>query len=166
MRKESCEESRQDANENIKDMSSGVAVDEICVPLANEDPVALHEDGQCVDDIETGIPVESRNRADSSGDLSTSDLGDALVDEFGYDECDSQFVSLPIPGQCRRDLLPEEEYHRCTHRQVPNGCAICLSVFQPTDDVTWSSNPDCNHVFHHKCVAGCGAGALQNPSIV
>lgn len=159
MRKESCEDSRQGANQKIKDLPPGVAADEIRVSLVNDDPGALIEDGQGVDDIEMGTPVKSRKRADSSGDLSTSDLGDELVGELGYDECDSQFVSLPSPGQCRRDLLPKEEYHRCTHRQVPNGCAICLSVFQPTDDVTWSSNPDCNHVFHHKYVAA----ALQIP---
>ena len=39
-----------------------------------------------------------------------------------------------------------------TRRKAPNQCSICLAPYQAHDAVTWSSNADCSHVFHHECI--------------
>eukprot|EP00573_Skeletonema_grethae_P008401 CAMPEP_0201696080 /NCGR_PEP_ID=MMETSP0578-20130828/7852_1 /ASSEMBLY_ACC=CAM_ASM_000663 /TAXON_ID=267565 /ORGANISM="Skeletonema grethea, Strain CCMP 1804" /LENGTH=255 /DNA_ID=CAMNT_0048182021 /DNA_START=36 /DNA_END=800 /DNA_ORIENTATION=+ len=37
-------------------------------------------------------------------------------------------------------------------REVPNSCAICLTEYEVSDNVSWSANPQCPHVFHEKCI--------------
>lgn len=37
-------------------------------------------------------------------------------------------------------------------RQVPSGCAICLSAFLAQEKISWASNEACPHVFHHDCL--------------
>jgi len=70
-----------------------------------------------------------------------------VVDEF-TDDITSRII-VPLPGECRQELLPEGISGHT--REVPNGCAICLCEFDEDHRVCWSGNPDCPHVFHHKC---------------
>jgi hypothetical protein len=37
-------------------------------------------------------------------------------------------------------------------RMVENECSICLCEYNVGDDVVWSSNPQCDHVFHETCI--------------
>jgi hypothetical protein len=98
-------------------------------------------------DIESGTDVSSRERALSNENLSTSDISDEILEEIAQFEDENELIKIPIAGECRHDLLPESGGR--AQRQVPNGCAICLSAFDVEDKVTWSSNRDCCHVFHH-----------------
>lgn len=88
---------------------------------------------------ETDTPVrESRaNSEDSNGLL-----------EFEFDN--GQQVRVPLAGQAVGNgstaCIPPER------RVVSNGCAICLCPFNEGEEITWSSNPDCCHVFHNDCI--------------
>jgi hypothetical protein len=31
-------------------------------------------------------------------------------------------------------------------------CSICLAEYQERDEICWSQNPDCMHVFHYRCI--------------
>lgn len=37
-------------------------------------------------------------------------------------------------------------------RNVPRHCAICLGEYELNEEVTWSSNAQCTHIFHKGCV--------------
>jgi hypothetical protein len=46
--------------------------------------------------------------------------------------------------------LPSDAPHGS--RMVPGGCAICLCPYEPDDQVTWSKEDTCQHVFHSECI--------------
>ncbi|GKY99322.1 hypothetical protein MPSEU_000887300 [Mayamaea pseudoterrestris] len=100
--------------------------------------------------------TESDSPTASTIDESDIEKGDARCDEEDEDD-DVDFmgengttVKVPVAGHEVIDDEGDNEQKDC--REVPNGCAICLSLFKPDDRISWSSNPDCSHVFHHDCV--------------
>lgn len=52
-------------------------------------------------------------------------------------------IIIPIPG--------ESNTSESEKREVGDSCAICLSSFSVGQEVVWSSNKECVHVFHHDC---------------
>jgi hypothetical protein len=95
-----------------------------------------------VEDFEAPPPMTKRTSSDSVSDDEDREI---LVVDF-YDT--NEVIYVPLPGQENTN----DEEAVSTRRQVINGCAICLSTFTPEERITWSSNPDCAHIFHHDCV--------------
>ena len=54
----------------------------------------------------------------------------------------------PAPGASEETISPHVE----ERRQIPSGCAICLSEFRAEERISWASNSECPHVFHHDCL--------------
>ncbi len=75
-----------------------------------------------------------------------------------WDLCGAdEFVYVPMPGQGHTGNAGEEQKDKDTTaqvqlRQAPSGCAVCLSQFLANEKISWSSNADCSHVFHHECL--------------
>ena len=78
---------------------------------------------------------------------SDSEDSDDELPAFEFDN--DQMVCIPLPGQVVK-TEPTGSTHS-SRRLVSNGCAICLSLFEEGDKITWSSNPDCCHVYHSDC---------------
>jgi hypothetical protein len=75
-----------------------------------------------------------------SASISESD-GEGEVLVFDFDDS-NQKVYVPRPGETNEDTA---------RRLVTSGCAICLSLFEANEKITWSSNPECPHIFHSDC---------------
>mmetsp|Transcript_2349 Transcript_2349/g.3858 ORF Transcript_2349/g.3858 Transcript_2349/m.3858 type:complete len:370 (+) Transcript_2349:229-1338(+) len=103
--------------------------------------------------IDMDIEAQSDNhpvKEQRSGSLSeeSEEAGEVLVFDF---EDSNQKVYVPLPGQTNSDA-GENEGRPSTRRLVSSGCAICLSLFDPEEKITWSANPECPHIFHSDCV--------------
>jgi len=64
--------------------------------------------------------------------------------DMNPDEVDIEGVpywNLPLPG--------DPGFHT---RKVTGVCAVCLGCYVCGDEVVWSSNPKCHHVFHTDCL--------------
>lgn len=89
-----------------------------------------------------------RNAQSPSEDIEAPTTSGLLVDDnddIGLEafQDSNSYVVLPLPGN---DSSEKKIRH------VPNGCSICLSRFKEDEKITWSSNKDCLHAFHHDCL--------------
>jgi RING-like zinc finger len=144
-----------------KDINDGDD-DAVFAILVNDDGEAGAEEARRSLDVEVGgggtaaasglDNEEEQERRDDratlgseSADLSTS-FGDGTSSSRAW-------IRVPSAGH------PQEasEKDRCRQRLVPSQCAICLSSMARGENVTWSSNPNCQHVFHYRCVPQIGS---------
>ena len=64
-------------------------------------------------------------------------------------ECCQSVVLVPKPGQSSA----AGGGSTCDpKREVPNLCCICLTDYQSGQEIAWSSNWSCRHVFHKSCL--------------
>ena len=141
----------------------------------DESPCVSNDDG-CDDNHFGNDDIEMQgSKSNVQEEVRTDDNGSTIS------ECDDlmgrrRTVFVPLPGQkvaeCQGNKgEPLNCDHECgsttksiettkTQRHHPqqqqraysDGCAVCLNPFEVNQKVTWSSNPDCPHVYHHQCL--------------
>jgi hypothetical protein len=70
---------------------------------------------------------------------------------------ESRLIFIAKPGLTWKTDDPVEGVPCCIEalksiRVVPGFCTICLSGFYPDHEIVWSSNSECDHVFHRECM--------------
>jgi len=104
----------------------------------------------CTDTYITEDPPET---AKEKKKRSNSEDSDDNLPKFVSDT--DQMVRVPLAGLAVETETEQADSTRTqvvNRRVVSNGCAICLCPFEEGEEVTWSSNPDCSHVFHSDCI--------------
>lgn len=84
------------------------------------------------------------NDIEADNDTSDNEVDTMQVDFALSKQCSETIVRVPHAGE----VMGSAE----TRRDIPNGCAICLSEFEAGHRVTWASNGDCPHCFHEQCI--------------
>ena len=91
----------------------------------------------------------------------TASNGDEHDDGAGREDGEGADDAVPRGNDSDEGEHDNDNY--CTHkndearrrallRDVPHFCAICLGEYKPSDSISWSSNPECTHVFHRECI--------------
>ena len=91
---------------------------------------------------------------------------DASVSAGTSDQARSQYthIVIPYPGH-GRDIESKRE-DDSNMREVPIFCAICLGEYTISEQVSWSSNSGCPHVFHRECITQWFLTLLKSKSHV
>ena len=108
-------------------------------------------------DVETGIvsTVNINGKAEKNAtdpvmeviEGTEEDDDDAPSEDFHVEEFGEEAGHILIPASGEQQSNKPNEL-----RHVPNGCSVCLSPFAVGESITWSSNSECKHAFHHSCI--------------
>jgi cell division septation protein DedD len=83
------------------------------------------------------------------------DLVDLEGQENHFSESTHHFL-VPPPGitwrQFQNDEEVKEDRESAAARAVSSHCSICLCDMEVGDQITWSANISCNHVYHYDCI--------------
>jgi len=93
---------------------------------------------------------DHNNKDDCSTNSSDNDEGTLYID-FSLVQTSDTYVRVKCAGQSIDDHGNDDDQHS-SRRDVPNGCAICLSEFDAGHRITWASNPECPHCYHEDCI--------------
>lgn len=130
--------------------------------------------GATHDDDDSGVSLQlstckgvirEKFSSDDTSVSSADDTANPHPHDFDKDE-ESIFIRIPLPGLVLNNsafFLDESETNETTRsaiarartgvvRTVPGFCTICLSGYTPGSDIVWSSNRQCEHVFHTDCM--------------
>jgi hypothetical protein len=81
-------------------------------------------------------PKEDNIEASADESLSQADI----------EECPGDYDGRVVVNRIANDKLSKEI-------SAPNSCAICLERYSYGEEVVWSANENCHHIYHKGCIA-------------
>ena len=122
--------------------------------------IRLRDYTHAVQESDVIRPPCSRSRTNAcwecvagDGDTRSICVGDIAAPEQhdfrSCGECCQSVVLVPKPGQRSAATCDTSNGPK---REVPNLCCICLTDYQSGQEIAWSSNRSCRHVFHKSCL--------------
>jgi RING-type zinc-finger len=93
--------------------------------------------------------IIKRDDSDTSDDESTADVD--------LEEGPADYDGHIVVNRTATDSLSEE-------LAAPNCCAICLESYTCGEEVVWSANEKCHHIYHKDCIAAYFAHAKKKKS--
>jgi len=140
---------------------------------ANESPDESNDSGYD-NDIEMQMSKTKLDVEDEEKEEVETDDGGSTFSEYDDSLNDQRTIFVPLPGQkaieCQGDkdvfsncncdsakmsveaIESQQRHLQQQRRAYSDGCVVCLNPFEVNQKVTWSSNKDCQHVFHHQCL--------------
>jgi hypothetical protein len=115
-------------------------------------------DGLC---IETSLTSDdnSGNKSSSNGEVKRKwpfimgkHISKRKEDEVDNNNNTDICTTIPPPENEAAAAAALDKNNKLCRRQVPIFCSICLSEFDLSQQICWSSNTACTHVFHSECM--------------
>ena len=101
--------------------------------------------------------LDSTNSTSCTTSLHTKSSSHENISSLDRNLVRDQNIFVPPPGVC-------QVVNNCS-REVSGECVICLGKYNRglNDNVVWSSNKDCPHVFHYECMISWLCRETENP---
>ncbi len=102
------------------------------------------------------VASDNSTDKDSEGEINTPEKEDVYV-EHPRDmnvQCDDEESALESESGRQRPVPANttEELHDTNEMYSPRVCPICMESYTDGDDIAWSYNEACTHVFHRECI--------------
>jgi hypothetical protein len=93
----------------------------------------------------------------SRSDQNSDETGETKVANADIENCldespDAAIIELHNSLDSMDSAIKPNELIASNQVRGNDICFICLESFQVKDEVSWSENKECEHVFHHPCI--------------
>lgn len=137
---------KDEDDNSTDDSTAGSTTSERSLCESTENPLPTKSNREGNDDPNGANDVKDIVTEQVSNDKTT---GLIVENDEEDEEQQGRICQLPLAGTSR-----DSQSNKPTKdtRQVTNCCAICLGSFSTVGTLCWSSNPQCQHIYHQECI--------------
>ena len=100
-------------------------------------------------------PIKSLDTNSATVDATTSsvsngeDEANVSADTVKETECKSE---TPAEASSKTQIYLQDREYDLDGEATADCCVICLTAYEEGDEIAWSQNPKCTHLFHRECI--------------